>query len=270
MTEDGLLASDTTDVLAHVQSGIAVITLNRPERANALSLAMLNALGDLLSRFAKDDGVRAVILTGAGKHFCAGGDVKAMAAGQGIFTAAGGDAAQIEAQQRSQRETVEAIFELPKPTIAVIPGAASGAGLSLALACDVRYAAPEAKVAVGFLKVGLAGDFGFSWLLPHVVGPARAREIALFSDVLDAEQAVRLGLFNAIRPREELLDFALGKAALTVALPADGIAQLKANLGRAIRGGSLVESMDEEARNYVHLRQLPAHRLALEHLRMRS
>jgi 2-(1,2-epoxy-1,2-dihydrophenyl)acetyl-CoA isomerase len=269
MPPEQLIVTGTDDVTARIQLGVGVITLNRPESANALSKPMLDGLGSLLSAMASDDEVAAVILTGAGGRFCAGGDVRRMLAGEGIFLDAGGEAEQIAAQQRSQRETVGALVHFPKPTIAVLPGAASGAGLSLALACDVRYASTQVKIAVGFLKVGLGGDFGFGWLLPHVVGPARAREIALFSDVLDAGEALRLGVVNAVLPPEELFEFALTKAAAVKQLPRDGVTQLKRHFDLALKGGSLEECMDEEARHYVRLRQSPAHQQALERLRSR-
>lgn len=255
------------DVLARVDSGVAVITLNRPDSANALTRPMLDGLRDFLAGFAHDDAVGAVVLTGAGKHFCAGGDVHRMAAGLGMFVEAGGDAEQVAAQQQCQRDTVGALIDFPKPTIAVLPGSASGAGLSLALACDVRYAAHQAKIAVGFLRVGLAGDFGFSWLLPAVVGPSRAREIAFFSSVLTAEEALNFGVLNALQPRDLVLDFALEKARAVAALPHEGVGQLKLAFNRVSRGASLEDAMDEEARHYVRLRQLPAHQQALDSLK---
>ena len=258
------------DVLASLDSGVGIITLNRPDSANALTKAMLDGLRDHLADFASDDAVGAVVLTGAGKHFSAGGDVRRMAAGQGIFVDAGGDAEQVAAQQQCQRDTVGVLVDFPKPTIAVLPGAASGAGLSLALACDVRYAADEAKIAVGFLRVGLAGDFGFSWLLPRVVGPSRACEIAFFSNVLTAQEALQLGVVNALQPQDQVLDFALTKARAVAALPRAGVTQLKDGFNRASRGESLQESMDDEAAHYVRLRQLPAHQQALAAMKLRA
>ena len=149
----------TKDVLATVEDGVATLTLNRPERRNALSRPMLEALARLLARFEIDDDVRCVVLTGAGGAFCAGGDVKAMAENDGAGRA-GGPAPSYDAvvhrQRVSQRETAGRLWAMPKPTIAVIPGPAAGAGLSIALACDLRYAASGAILTTAFARVGFA------------------------------------------------------------------------------------------------------------------
>ena len=145
----------TEDLLARVEDGVAVLTMNRPERRNALSPAMLDALARTLADAEADDDVGCVVLTGAGGAFCAGGDVKAMAqdgAGEAGFDA------RVQLQRRSHRATAGRLHEMPKPTIAAVGGAAAGAGLSLALACDLRYAARRAVLTTAFAKVGFAGS----------------------------------------------------------------------------------------------------------------
>ena len=181
----------TEDLLVDVQAGVAVLTMNRPERRNALSPAMLEGLAAGLARCEADEAIGCVVLTGAGGAFCAGGDVKAMAQ-------TGSEAQDLDArvarQRRNQRETAGRLATMPKPTIAALPGPAAGAGLSLALACDLRYAASGAVLTTAFAKVGLAGDYGGTYFLPRLVGDARARELYFLSERIDAAEAERLGL----------------------------------------------------------------------------
>src|SRR3982751_319033 len=150
----------TNDLLESVKDGVAVLTLNRPDRLNALSGPMLDALLEALPRLAADAAVGAVVVTGAGRGFCAGGDVKAMAEGR-EFAETG-----LEEKTyglRSKMEVSRLLHEMPKPTIAMVRGAAAGAGLSIALACDLRVAGESAKFATAFARVGYSGDFGGSW-----------------------------------------------------------------------------------------------------------
>ncbi|MGH9301018.1 MAG: enoyl-CoA hydratase-related protein, partial [Acidimicrobiales bacterium] len=178
------LDTGTEDLLGEVDDGVATLTMNRPERRNALSNAMLSALDRVLAEVEIDDAVGCVVLTGAGGAFCAGGDVKAMAEGSSEGAGGGGsrgpgggiDAA-IHRQRLSQRATSGRLWQMPKPTIAAIPGPAAGAGLSLALACDLRYAAEGAVFTTAFAKVAFAGDYGGTWFLTRLVGSGKAREL---------------------------------------------------------------------------------------------
>ena len=166
----------TQDLLETIEGGIATLTMNRPEARNALTRPMMAALSEALPRLAADAAVRLVVLTGSGNAFCAGGDVKGFAR-----NAAGAPATVTFDHKvtdlRARMEVSRWLHEMPKPTLAVIPGPAAGAGLSLALACDLRLAANDAKLTTAFSKVGLAGDFGGSYFLNHLVGAARAREM---------------------------------------------------------------------------------------------
>src|SRR5919106_4177132 len=189
------------DLLEVVKDGVAVLTMNRPDRLNALSMPMLDALLEVLPRLANDPNVGCVVLTGAGRGFCAGGDVKAMAEGREMS----GDTLEERAQGlRSKMETSRWLHEMPKPTIAMVRGAAAGAGLSLALACDLRVAGEAAKFATAFARVGYSGDFGGSYYLTQLVGSAKARELYYTADIVDAQHALILGIVNRVVPDARL------------------------------------------------------------------
>src|ERR1700752_3157654 len=197
----GRIALMGQDLLEVVKDGVAVLTLNRPDRLNAMSEPMLAAMLEALRRLADDPEVGVVVLTGAGRGFCAGGDVKAMAEGREF----GGTTLEEKAQDlRSRMEVSRWLHELPKPTIAMIRGAAAGAGLSLALACDLRIAGDSARFATAFARVGYSGDFGGSYFLTQLVGTAKARELYYTAEIVDAPQALGLGLVNRAVPDARL------------------------------------------------------------------
>jgi 2-(1,2-epoxy-1,2-dihydrophenyl)acetyl-CoA isomerase len=242
------IETGTDDLLARVEDGVAVLTMNRPERRNAFSPAMLGALAAVLAAVETDDDVGCVVLTGAGGAFCAGGDVKAMAQDGG--GEAGFDA-RVHLQRLSHRATSGRLHEMPKPTIAALGGAAAGAGLSLALACDLRYAARRAVLTTAFAKVGFAGDYGGTYFLPRLVGSARARELYFFADRVGAEEAERLGLVNAVFDDDRLEDEVMERARRLAAGPRVAYRYMKENLNRAETAG-LGECLDMEA--FHHLR----------------
>src|SRR3954451_10098416 len=160
------------ELLESMEDGIATLTFNRPERMNALSTPIMEGLLQGLPRLAGDPAVKVVVLTGAGRAFCAGGDVKSMAEGGEQRSAA-----EATARLRSRMEVSRILHELPKPTIAMINGPAAGAGLAFALACDLRVAGASARLVTAFVRVGLSGDFGGSFFLTRLVGTAKAREL---------------------------------------------------------------------------------------------
>ncbi len=263
------LDTGTGDLLARVDDGVAVLTFNRPERRNALSTPMLEAMARLLARFETDDDVRCVVLTGTGGAFCAGGDVKGMAAGGG---GGGGGAdtggqplsydAVVHRQRVNQRETAGRLWGMPKPTIAVIPGPAAGAGLSLALACDLRYAASTAILTTAFARVGFAGDYGGTWFLTRLVGAAKARELYFFSDRLTAEEGRQLGIVNAVFAPEDLEREAFERARRLASGPCIAYRYMKENLNRAVHG-ELAECLDMEAAHHIHTGATADHREAV-------
>jgi len=229
--------------------GVATLTMNRPEARNAMSGPMMEAMQSALPRLAADRNVRAIVLTGAGGAFCAGGDVKGFAAG----AAGGGGEFNLEQRVHGLRTGMELsrwLHEMPKPTLAVIPGPAAGAGLSLALACDLRIAVDTAKFTTAFSKIGLAGDYGGSYFLPHLVGAAKARELYFTADVISAEEALRIGLVNHVFPAVSFEADAVAFARKLANLPTVALGYMKKNLNAAERG-SLGDVLDLEAMHMI-------------------
>jgi 2-(1,2-epoxy-1,2-dihydrophenyl)acetyl-CoA isomerase len=260
------LDTGTHDLLATIEDGIATLTLNRPERRNAFSRPMLEALGRLLARFELDDDVRCIVVTGAGGAFCAGGDVKAMADNDGAGSTGGRapsyDAA-VHRQRASQRDTAGRLWSMPKPTIAVIGGPAAGAGLSLALACDLRYAASGAILTTAFARVGFSGDYGGTWFLTRLVGAAKARELYFFSDRITAEEGARLGIVNEVFAPGDLEREATARARRLAEGPSIAYRYMKENLNRAVHG-EIGECLDMEAAHHIHTGTTADHREAVQ------
>ncbi|HEU0195798.1 MAG TPA: enoyl-CoA hydratase-related protein, partial [Nevskiaceae bacterium] len=195
----------TQDILAAISGSVATITLNRPDRRNALSMPMLEGLAKLLADFEIDDGVAVVVLTGAGSGFCAGGDVKSFKEQGGVAGHSDTlDRRLIDRQRASQRATVGKLYTYAKPVVAALPGAAAGAGLGLALSADLRIGCSRTVMAPAFAGVALSGDFGTTWLLSRLVGPAKARELLWLNAKLRAEECLRLGLLNWLVADDEL------------------------------------------------------------------
>ncbi len=188
-------------LLYEVKDGIATLTLNRPDRLNALGDTLRDDLLDAVTRTAADAQVRVMVLTGAGKGFCAGGDVKAMNESR----EAGRERPVLEKMAPSRDRTLLAMRDAPQPIIAAINGAAAGAGMNLALACDLRLASTAAKFSQAFVKRGLHPDWGGTYFLPRVVGMAKACELIFTGDLIDAPEALRLGLVSRVVAPEELM-----------------------------------------------------------------
>jgi 2-(1,2-epoxy-1,2-dihydrophenyl)acetyl-CoA isomerase len=245
------------DLLESKQDGVAILTMNRPEARNALSQPMLGALLEALPRLAADPDIGAIVITGAGNAFCAGGDVKGFAATEGGANH-GRSPEQASYALRQSMEVSRWLHDMPKITIASIPGAAAGAGLSIALACDFRIAAKGAKITTAFAKVGLSGDFGGTYFLTQLVGSAKAKELYLLSDVILAEEAERLGVVNrAVDPKElEAETMALAKRFASGARITQGL--MKKNLNTAEKGDMLL-SFDTEAMNHSRSAQTADH-----------
>lgn len=243
----------TEDLLATVDDGVAVLTMNRPQRRNALSQAMLSALGRVLDGVEGDESVGCVVLTGVGGAFCAGGDVKEMAehtaTGTGRSGSGGSLAGAAHRQRLNQRATSGRLWQMPKPTIAAIPGPAAGAGLALALSCDLRYAASGAVLTTAFARVALAGDYGGTWFLTRLVGTAKARELYYFSERVAADEAERLGLVHGVFAPESLHGEVLARARRLAEGPSVAYRYMKENLNRAIQG-DLLDCMDLEVTHH--------------------
>jgi 2-(1,2-epoxy-1,2-dihydrophenyl)acetyl-CoA isomerase len=241
----------TDQLLENFADGVATLTMNRPEARNAMTGEMMEALNEAVHRLALNPEVRCVVLTGAGKAFCAGGDVKGQA--KAAAERSSGSTFSIEQRVhglRSGMETSRLLHEMPKPTLAVIPGAVAGAGLSLALACDLRIAALEAKFTTAFAKVGASGDYGGSYFLPRLVGAAKARELYFTADVITGQKAFELGLVNYAFPGAELEAEARAFAHKLAGLPTVAIGYMKRNLNAADEA-SLSQVFDMEAEHMV-------------------
>ena len=246
------------DLIEDIKDGVAVLTMNRPDRLNALSGPMLDALLEALPRLAEDPDVGCVVLTGAGRGFCAGGDVKAMAEGREMP----GDTLEERAQGlRNKMETSRWLHEMPKPTIAMVRGAAAGAGLSLALACDLRIAGESAKFGTAFARVGYSGDFGGSYYLTRLVGTAKARELYYTAELVDAQRALTLGLVNRVVGDDRLEEETLALAGKIARGPRIALRYMKRNLNAA-ESGSLGELLDLEAWHHTRTGQTDDHREA--------
>jgi 2-(1,2-epoxy-1,2-dihydrophenyl)acetyl-CoA isomerase len=255
------LDTGTQDLLATLDAGVLTLTLNRPEARNAMSKAMNQALQEQLMAAEFNPAVKCLVLTGAGKGFCAGGDVKGMAAsGDGTVGAQTIDEA-IARQRHNQRATAGKLFKMAKPTIAALPGAAAGAGLSLALACDLRVMASNAIMTTAFARVGFSGDYGGTYFLTQLVGSAKAREMYYLSDRVSADEALRLGLTNWVCAPEELAAKAQEIALRLANGPSVAYRYMKENLNRAM-AGEVDECLDLEATHHIHCGQTQDHREA--------
>jgi 2-(1,2-epoxy-1,2-dihydrophenyl)acetyl-CoA isomerase len=256
----GTIDTGTEDLLAKVDDGVAVVTMNRPERRNALSGAMLDAMARVLADLEIDSGVGCVVLTGAGGAFCAGGDVKGMAEASPDGGRLSFDE-RIHRQRLQQRATSGRLWSMPKPTIAWMPGPAAGAGLSLALACDLRYMARSAVVTTAFAKVGFAGDYGGIWFLSRLIGSAKARELYFLSDRVDSAEAERLGIVNGVFADDELEGEVMGRARRIADGPRIAYRYMKENFNRSMNG-DLFECMDMEAAHHNRTGQTEDHKEA--------
>jgi len=252
----------TNDLLADLTDGVLTLTMNRPEARNAMSDAMTGALAQQLADAELNRAVKVIVLTGAGKGFCAGGDVKGMAAsGDGTVGDNTIDGA-IHRQRLNQRGTAGALYSIPKPTIAALPGAAAGAGLSLALACDMRIMASSAMMTTAFAKVGFSGDYGGTFFMSQLIGTAKARELYFLSDRVNAEQALDLGLTNWVCEADELASKANEIALRLASGPTVAYRYMKENFARALSSGDVNDCLDLEATHHVHCGQTEDHKNA--------
>jgi enoyl-CoA hydratase/carnithine racemase len=250
----------TGQLLCRVESAVAVITLNRPDARNALSDELTPALRRMIVEMARRNDVGALLITGAGNAFCAGGDVKGMG-GNRKGSPMSREARILQLRER-QRTLTGALVAVRKPTIAALPGPAAGAGLAIALACDMRLMAQSAFVSTGYARVGLSGDYGIAWLLTRLVGTARARELMFSADRVDAETCLRLGLTNRVIADDDLAREAMTMAAGMAAGPRIALAAMKDNLDRALTDDFLT-ALDHEAELLVDCAQSEDHKEAV-------
>ena len=250
----------TSELLCEIRDGVAVITLNRPEARNALSDRLTPALRHMIKQCGDDPKVGALLITGAGNSFCAGGDVKGMG---GNSTKAEVPTEERAADLRAKQRTLTGVLvAVRKPTVAALPGPAAGAGLALALACDIRIASESAIMTTGYVRIGLTGDYGIAWLLTRLAGTSRARELMFLSDRIDARRCEALGLVNRVVADAELHEIAFAIAKSLAEGPSVALARIKDNLDHALTS-DILESMDREAENMVRATQTNDHKEAV-------
>jgi 2-(1,2-epoxy-1,2-dihydrophenyl)acetyl-CoA isomerase len=245
------------DLLETVEDGVALLTLNRPENLNALSDEIRVGLNESIYRLGADDAVGCIVITGAGRGFCAGGDVKTMA---------GRSARSFE--ERAAGIAVSGripmlMHNTPKPIIGMINGVAAGAGLSMAAACDIRVAARSARFTAAFIKIGLSGDWGGTWTLTRLVGTAKARELFFTGDMIDAEEALRIGLVNKVVDDGDLAAATMTMAHRIASMGRIALGYTKRNLAAA-ETGDFATSLDMEAFNQARCSQTEDHREAVQ------
>ena len=224
------MSDDASHLLFDLREGVAVLTMNRPERLNALSRPMIDGAIAALERCADDAAVGCIVLTGAGRGFCAGGDVTAMG-----DAAANADSTleQKVDRQRAIHRFAALLHASAKPTVAAINGACAGAGFGLALACDLRVDADTARFTTAFAQVGFSGDFGITWPLVRIVGEAKAKELLFLSEIVGAAQALELGLVNRVEPASDVVTEALAIAARLARGPRTAYRYMKQNVDAA-------------------------------------
>jgi 2-(1,2-epoxy-1,2-dihydrophenyl)acetyl-CoA isomerase len=244
------------DLIEAVDDGVAILTLNRPESLNALSDDIRVGLHEALTRLGADNAIGCIILTGAGRGFCAGGDVKTM----------GSRSAKVFEERAAgilQSGRVPMLMhQTPKPIIGMINGVAVGAGLGMAAACDIRIAGRSARFGAGFIKIGLSGDWGATWSVTRLVGTAKAREMFFTGDLIDADEAARIGLVNKVVDDAELLTATMAMARRIASMPHLALGYTKKNLGTAEVGG-FETTLDMEAFNQARCSQMEDHREAV-------
>jgi enoyl-CoA hydratase/carnithine racemase len=261
MVEDRIeVDTGTSELLCEIRDRVALITLNRPEARNALSDRLTPALRRMIKQCGDDPKIGALLITGAGNAFCAGGDVKGM----------GGNSTKAEVAfeesvvdlRTKQRTLTGVLVAVRKPTIAALPGPAAGAGLALALACDIRIASESAIMTTGYSRIGLTGDYGIAWLLTRLVGTSRARELMFMSERIDVRRCEALGLVNRVVSDAELRETAFVLARSLADGPSIALAYMKDNLDHAVTSDFL-GSMDQEAENMVRSARTGDHKEAV-------
>ena len=252
------LETGCPELLCRLDAHAAIITLNRPDARNALTIDMKHALWELLPKLRRDPEVRCLLLTGAGGAFCAGGDTKRMTQE--------GRPPSLEERRRQlewEHDIPYWLHTMEKPTIAALPGPAAGAGFALALSCDLRVAAERAFVTTSYARLGLSGDYGCSWFLTQLVGTSRARELFFTSDRVDARECERLGIVNRVYADDEFEAESLKLARQIAAGPPIALAYMKENLNRATLAGDLETAMRIEADRMVRGAQTDDYREAI-------
>ncbi len=256
------LDTGTDELLCEIEDRVATVTLNKPGKKNALGDVLTPALRETLLRLESLSSVGCVMITGTGDAFCSGGDIGGMGDRKGGRKGVGSSG---QSAPRSQHERVTELtrkqetltlrlFELAKPTIAALPGAAAGAGLSIALACDIRIASESAFMTTAFANIGLSGDYGASWFLPQIVGLARAKEMFFTAERISATDGLNMGLINKVFPDKSFRIDAFQYARKIANGPTMALGMMKKNLNSGLNQG-LAASLATEAEHNHHERR---------------
>jgi enoyl-CoA hydratase/carnithine racemase len=253
----------TSELLCAVRGRVAIITLNRPEVRNALSDDLTPALRSMIKTCGENPEVGALLITGAGTAFCAGGNIKGMGDHRDKKKLEMSYDERVADLQERQRLLTGALIVVRKPTIAALPGPAVGAGLAIAMACDIRIAAQSAFVSTGYLRVGLSGDYGIAWLLTRLVGTARARELMFTADKVDAARCEAIGLVNRVVPDARLQEEAFAMAQSMAEGPTIALRYMKDNLDEAVLF-DFSTARDHEAVRLVRTTMTADHREAVQ------
>jgi enoyl-CoA hydratase/carnithine racemase len=260
---DTKIDTGTDELLCVIRNRVAIITLNRPEVKNALSDTLSPALRTMIRTCGEDPSIHSLLITGAGNAFCAGGNVKGMGAHRDPNKLAMSFDERVAELQERQRLLTGALVSVRKPTIAALPGPAVGAGLAIAMACDIRIAAQSAFVSTGYLRVALSGDYGIAWLLTRLVGTARARELMFTAEKVDAGRAEAIGLVNRVVADDALQDEAFALARSLAEGPTLALRYMKDNLDEAL-SFDFATARDQEAERLVRLSATADHREAVQ------
>lgn len=263
MTTDLTIDTGTDELLCVLRERVAIITLNRPEARNSLSDRLTPALRTMIKVCGENPDVGALLITGAGAAFCSGGDVKGMGAHRDPEKAAMSFDDKVTDLQERQRLLTGALVSVRKPTIAALPGPAAGAGLAIAMACDIRIAAQSAFVSTGYLRVGLSGDYGMAWLLTRLIGTARARELMFTADKVDANRCEAIGLVNRVVPDADLQSEAFRLAQTMASGPTLALRYMKDNLDEAL-AFDFATARDHEAERLIRTTMTADHREAVQ------
>jgi enoyl-CoA hydratase/carnithine racemase len=252
MSEAIEISTGTDELLCELRSRVATVTLNRPHKRNSLSDELTPALREILLVLEERSDVGCVMLTGAGQAFCSGGNVGGFPGGKEApdSSVAKNIAERVTELTRREEALTLRLYELSKPTIAALPGAAAGAGLSIALACDLRVASRSAFITTAFIRLGLSGDYGSSWFLNRLIGQSKAKELMFFSERVGAEECARLGLVNAVFENDTFRDEAFAYAERLAHGPPIAFSRMKRNINRGALQG-LRESLALEAEHMV-------------------
>ena len=260
------LDTGTNELLCDLADGVATVTLNKPEKRNALGDILTPALRSILLTLEADDRCGTILLTGAGRAFCAGGDVSGMGSNRGKDGEAPKAPPTVDEAVATLIEKQESLTlrmaDLDKPIVAALPGPAAGAGLSIALAADLRVMADDTFVTTAFRRIGLSGDYGSSWFLTRLVGPAVAKELLMTGRRIPADECLKLGIVNRVVPFDDLATEARGLALELASGPRSALRYMKRNVNRAVLG-SLRESLAVEAEGMVRSVRTADHKEAV-------